>query len=69
MVELAHIDLRATRDPGDVVRNIALDVHRAELGPGFVFWRYLWARMEYGANIEHPKASMTELLMAASFGR
>ena len=32
-----HMDLRATRDPGDVVRDISLDVHhRAEFGPGFV---------------------------------
>ena len=32
------------------------------------FWRYLCAWMEYGENIEDPRASMTELLIAASVG-
>jgi hypothetical protein len=32
------------------------------------FWRYLCARMEYDENIDDPRASMTELLIAASVG-
>jgi hypothetical protein len=32
------------------------------------FWQYLCARMEYGVNNGDPRASRTELLMAASVG-
>ena len=33
------------------------------------FCRYCWARFEYGAKVDDPRASMTELLMAAPVGR
>ena len=33
------------------------------------FWRYRWARMEYGPNTDDPTASMTKLLIAMSVGR
>ena len=33
------------------------------------FWRYRWARIEYGPNTEDPRASIIELLMATLVGR
>ena len=42
------------------------------VAPGLVcmvICRYCWARFEYGVNVDVPRASMTELLMAASMGR
>ena len=51
--------------------DIVFDIH-AMVAPGLVgmvICRYCWARFEYCANVDVPRASTTELLMAASAGR
>jgi hypothetical protein len=68
---LAYMNIQDPRSPGNVVNDIVFDIH-AMVAPGFVgmvICRYCWARFEYCANVDVPRASMTELLMAASVGR